>query len=630
MNKDKVYALTDRQQARDKISIFYGSKDNYQHGLKEVIANGVDEINSNFESGTIKVTLANDLQTLTVEDSGRGMPVGEKNEDGQPYYELLFETLFAGSKYEEGLRTIGQNGVGDTVLNYTSAFFHAFSLYDNVMHTVLYNNGGENREYKEEPFKSDKHGTQIQFKLDADIYTNITFTPQEVEDIVQSFAITSPKITLEFTYKDETKTFHYATIKDYFEEVIGNQSTSKIYNIAVGEFSDENEQNTYDVVLTTAPAAIHRSFLNGTAFIEEGTIDNGILNGIRLSLNSMFKKVKGFKPFQLSDVADSVSYVANVSSSAAEFANQTKFTTHKKLYEVQLKKYMDVLLASFSSEQPAAFNKFVKHIQEVQKANGASDLKKAKLKKVLSENIESIGTRVDKLTDSRDHGVDSELFISEGLSAKGSIVDSRNASNQAVYSLRGKLLNVEKASMSDIFGNAEIIDILKIIGAGVSFGKEKDFGKFDLDKARFGKIMIATDADSDGLQIAALVITMLNRLMKPFVDAGRVYIVKTPLYIVHLNDSDEVIYYHTEREKEENIGKLKNVRSISRLKGLGEVDAQTMHDTAMNPDTRNIIQVTKANVADAEKQVLDWMGKAIEARKINIEKSLVDYIDEID
>lgn len=632
MKKDKIYALTDREQARDKISIFYGSNDNFMHGLKEVIANSVDEINSNFDKGMISIVLSDDGKRLDVEDTGRGMPVGEKNEEGQPYYELLFETLFAGGKYETDEALVGQNGVGDTVLNYTSSFFHCFSLYDGVMHTVLYNDGGQNREYKEEKFNGDKskHGTRISFKLDDEIYTHTVFTAEDVKNIAQLFAVTSPKITINFEHKDEKVSFHYDNIEQYFDELITNQSTSSMFKINSQTFTEENEKNVYDVIITTAPAVKKQTFLNGTAFTEEGTLDSGVINGIRLTLNSILKNEKGFKPFKNSDIEDSVSYIVNLKSSKAEFANQTKFTTHKKLYERQLKKYIDIVITSFKSKDRIGFNKFVKHITEVQKANGVNSQKKAKLKKILSENIEQIGNRVDKLHDCGNHDENSELFISEGNSASSSLMDARDASYQAVYSLRGKVLNVEKASTTDIFNNQEIIDILKIIGAGVSFGKSKEYGEFNLDNVRFGKIMIATDADSDGLQISALVITMLNKLMKPFIDDGRVYIVKTPLYIVHLNGNDEVIYYHTEREKEENFKNLKNVRSISRLKGLGEVDAETMNVTAMNKDSRNIIQVTKNDVEAAEEQIQQWMGKAVDSRKINIEENLYKYIDELD
>lgn len=632
MEKDKVVALTDRQKARDKISIFYGSKDNFQHGLKESIANGIDEINQHFEEGTITVSLSDDNMTLQVEDTGRGIPIGETDENGVSYCELLFETLFAGSKYNTDEELVGQNGVGLTVLNYTSSFFTCNSLYDGIVHTVSYSNGGQNREYKEEKFKGDKnlHGTSVLFKLDKDIYTQINFDIDEVRSIVRSFAVTSPKIKLIFSHGNESEEFHYNNIQEYFEELIKNQSTSKIFAIEPYEFNEKNERNIYDVILTTAPGTYQHTFLNGTAFIEKGSLDDGVINGLRLSLNNMFKSKKGFKPYKNSDIEDSVSYIVNAKSSNAEFANQTKFTTHKKIYELQLKKYVDIIVNAFKNEQPKAFEKFVKHIEEVQKANGVNTAKKAKLKKILSENIESIGNKVKKLHDCREHGENAELFISEGLSASGSLVSSRDANYQAIYSLRGKILNVEKATPSDIFDNAEILDILKMIGAGVSFGKQKEYGDFDIDKARFGKIMIATDADSDGLQISALVITMLNKLMQPFVEAGRVYIVKTPLYIVHLNGGDDVIYYHSEREKEIEFPKLSNVRSISRLKGLGEVDPDTMNKTAMNAETRNIIQVTKDDAIEAEKQIQEWMGKNVDERKNSIEDNLFKYLDEID
>ena len=255
---------------------------------------------------------------------------------------------------------------------------------------------------------------------------------------------------------------------------------------------------------------------------------------------------------------------------------------------------------------------------------------KANLNKKLNEKVTGIGNRVEKLVDCNKHGKNSELFIAEGNSALGSIVLAREAENQAAYPLRGKILNCLKANYPTIFSNQVIIDLIKVLGCGVSTDRaNKDLDSFDIKKLRYGKIIIATDADPDGAQIACLIVTMFYRLMPELLNQGHIFIAQTPLYEVKL-DNDEMIYYFSEKEKDDNIQKIKGKYTVARSKGLGELDKEVLSETALHPETRKLIEV---NVDDAEKMIDSletWMGTNIDGRKDFISNNLYKYIEELD
>lgn len=633
MTKENIVVLNERQKARDKISVWFGSADNFYHPIRESLANAIDEISNNFDSGQVKVILHSDNKTITVSDTGRGIPIDGKT-GGVDNSVLLFETTFAGTKYEndKGKFNTGTHGVGNTIINYTSELFEVSSSYNGVEHNLSYTEGGLNKKYSEKKANKSSHGSSFTFKLDDGVYTKTEFDGELVKEIVKHVSVTSPKIT--FLYEgpnDDSAKYHYSSINEYFDEQIGNSSTSGVFSLPSKDYEDEIEKNVYEVIFTTTPDAVQESYLNSTWLSDGGTVPNGVLDAIRLFGNKYAKDNKLFDKamtsFSKEDVSSSISFIANVRSTKVEFTNQTKLSTEKKVYQNQIKQYVTDILNVALIEQPNEINKMYRHIIEVQKSNVNNEKAKKKLKKKLSEKIDGINNRVDKLVDSKEHGLESELFISEGLSAMGSVIQARDAKHQAAYPLRGKILNVMKANWNTIFDNEVIMDLIKTLGTGISADKKnKDYQSFDMSKARFGKVMIAVDADSDGLQIAALIITMFYKLMKPMLDEGRLYLVKTPLYIVKLND-DSVIYYHSEDEKSKKFPKLTGVRSIARLKGLGEVDSETMAETAMNPVTRDIVQVTTKNMSDLDRVIETWMGSAVDGRKDEISKRLPDFVE---
>lgn len=622
---DKVRALGFRDQAREKLPIFFGSRDNYFHPLRELIANGTDEINSHFDNGTIKITheINDNESMITVEDSGRGLPIGETDENGKSYLELLLLTLFAGSKYDNNAGQIGSNGVGLTVTNYTSKYFNVQSAYNGVLHEVTFTDGGNNQDYSTKKISDKKHFTRVSYILDRNVYTGNKFSDTDIENWIKWVSAVAPKIDFEFTNSlGETTNYHYKSFENYFDELVNSQSTSSVFKIEEndGKFViDTTENNQYEVIFTTQAQPVHQVFLNGNPLVEDSSIDSGVINGIRLWFEKYYEGKRKQKPFTNQDIIDSVSYVVNVVSSNGEFSNQTKLSTKKALYQSQTKKIVQTILDNFRENHAVYFNRFEKHLMQVQDSNNKNSKSREKLLKKLNENVDGIKGRIDNFIDSRQHGKDSELFLTEGLSALGSVVKARNSDNQAAFPLRGKVLNVEKAGKSAIMDNAEATNILKIIGGGI--GKD-----FDIEKSRFGKIVISSDQDDDGFQIQALLITLFNKVAQPLLTNGMVYIAKTPLYIIHFTDKDDVLYVSFENEMADIRPTLKNVKSISRVKGLGELDKETMRDTAMNPETRDIVQVTMEDVEKSVEMIENWFGSSVDYRKEYISEHIVDFL----
>ena len=635
---EKIRTLSDREQAREKISIWFGSKDNYVHGIKEVIANGTDEIINKFDSGNIDVVLYDDNQTIEITDTGRGIPIGGET-DGVKNYELLFLKLFAGSKYGEngvaGGNYTGSFGCGLTVVNYTSSLFEATSTYNGKKYHIGFTNGGEIA-FPLSCIDADKdsHGTTIKFKLDKDVYTNTTYIPEEVEDIARRYAVGSNKVTVNFKYKDRKQSYHYDNLADYYTELTGDKNTS---SIAFGEsvaFDDNDEKTSVSIALSTTTETKQESYLNLTHLSSGGKINEGVLTGVKIYANKYCKLNKLFpkniNSFTDSDVEESISFVAVMFSNNVEFENQTKFSTAKALYKEVAKKRAMQILEVMEIEDTTGFKKIIDHLLLVQKDNTNNQKQKENLKKKLKEKVDNMVNKIDKFVDCRVHGEEAELYLAEGDSAHGSVVLARDGRFQASMPMGGKFLNVEKVNNIDaITSNDIVMNVIKVLGCGVDLGKKyKDVTEFDIKKLRYGKIICASDEDPDGAQIQCLVITMFNKLMPQIIHEGKLYIARTPLFEIKLKN-DEMIYAHTDEERDSLIKEHgKNIVNIARVKGLGELEAEVMAETAMNPETRHLIQVTIDDVKKAQQSIDDWMGSDVTNRKEFISTNLNKYIQD--
>ena len=637
-NKEKIIQLSTHDTCRQKLSIFYGSNSNYLHGFREVLINAVDEISNNFESGVVSIELASDNQTITIKDSGRGIHLF-KETNGTDNYKLLFDTLFAGTNYEnieKGKVTTGTNGVGTCVLNHTSEIFKVVSWHDNIEETVEYHYGElVNAHENKQEEGSSIHGTQFTFKLDDDIYTNTIFKENELEEIIDSLAGVTSNITYTFTYNGNSKTFHYENELDYIENRASQKLCENIEFPTVTIQSEVNvngdkaiEVNKIKAIISLSSEPFQQTFLNRTQLIEHGTIFDGVVQGIIKSFNKHFKA----SPITKQDVEMSFNIFASVLSTNVEFANQTKFSTSKNLYKKLLADYIVKHLEVVEHEKPTIYEQMKKYLIEIHNFNTKSTESIKKMKKKLSETVGGINGKVEGLIDCKEHGENAELFICEGQSAKGSCVDARIARNQAVFAIRGKILSCLKADYNTIFNNEIVTNIFKILGCGIEIvdKKHKELATFNKDNLRFGKIILTADADCDGDTICCLLLTMFYRLAPTLIKDGHIYIARTPLFEIKLKGGKE-LYANNDKEKE-NILKEhgNNVLKIQRAKGLGELDARPLHDTTMNPDTRIIERVYVEDAERMSKYFEKWFGKDVAERKEFIGKNFNNYDFDLD
>ena len=632
MSKDKIKQLSEKEQARQKVSIWFGSKENYYHPFKEVLFNGIDEINNNFENGKMTITLDESKKIVSITDTGRGIPINGET-DGVPNYHLLLLKLFAGTNYENnesGKMTTGTNGVGLTVTNYCSKSFSVKSFRKDGIYSIKFNNGGQ----IEQPLKKEKNetnmtGTQICFELDDEVFSNTVYDFEEILDIAKKASGVNKKTKIIVKQGENEREFHYDNIGEYFNEISTNNTSAVIVG-SEKTFELENETNQMELVLTTSPEPIQESYLNITYLKEGGSINEGIINGVKLSVNKYCKakKLLNEKLGTLSnaDIADSISFVCNFKSTNVEFSNQTKYSTGKKLYGDIAKQFTQELLEIYMIEQPKDFEKFVAHILEVQKFNNKSQASKKALKKKLSEKVDSF-TKIEGLVDCKEHGENSELFICEGKSALGSVITARNPVNQAGMAIRGKIMNCLKSSYDEIFKSQIVTDIIKVLGCGIDTDKKnKDLGEFNEQALRYGKIVISTDMDADGYQIACLLLTLFYRLTPQLIKSGRIYIALTPLFEIKDLKTGTTHYAFSEEEKENIISSLEKFK-ISRNKGLGELDAKVMAETGVNPDTRTIVKVDIDDIKEMEKSFEIWMDEEVTTRKNIILNELDKYVD---
>ncbi|MGL5649546.1 MAG: ATP-binding protein [Clostridium sp.] len=579
--KDKISSLSHREQAREKLPTYYGSRDNFYHGVSELLNNATDEVINNFDKGTISIELDDTCEIITVSDTGRGIPI-----DDEESVELLFETLFASGKYETSEDSnSGVNGVGTTVLNFTSDFFICDSYMNGMHYRVSYSEGGRNKQY-EKLGKTEKHGTRISFKLDKTMYTETKFSPNEIENKLRRASLMTDKIVFEYKHNDEVKVFNNTMIQyfeNYSKDILGDiiecnqKQFSKTTTIErKGEIKEVQEIANIEVIfgICIGDEVFQETMLNGNYLKDNGTIFEGIIEGFRYVLNKHCKDNKMFKKSEKQnispqDIENGISFVARLFSNIVEFEGQTKFSTKKEYYKKVARDYIVENLEIIILENKKLFDRMVDQVLICKRANENNEKAKQVLKKKLTEKVDGINGIVEGFIDCElEKG--GEIFFTEGKSALGSIILARDSYFQAGYPLRGKMINPFKNKIPKVLANEEIQDMIRLLECGVEVRNKftKDLPQFDIDKLRWRKIIMTSDADSDGKQINVLGLANIYKLCPSLITKGYVYIALPPLFEIKVTDSEK--YYAltiSERDQiiKEKVGNRKH--EVHRLKG---------------------------------------------------------------
>ena len=618
----QIQVLEGLEAVRKRPGMYIGSTSSagLHHLVWEIVDNSIDEALAGFATHIeIDITKENHIR---VTDDGRGIPVDIQEKTGRPAVETVFTVLHAGGKFGGGGYKVsgGLHGVGASVVNALSTDLTVQVFKEGNIYEQSYKRGAVLDDLKIIG-KTDKHGTSVYFVPDPEIFQETTeFDFDKLANRVRELAFLNKGLKLTITdYRPEEpvrKSFCYeGGIKSYVEHL--NKSKQVLFEEPIYV---EGEQDGIQVeVAMQYTSGYHTnllSFTNNIHTYEGGTHESGMKTALTRVINDYARRQKLMKENEekLSgeDVREGLTAVVSIKHPDPQFEGQTK----TKLGNSEARTITDRLFSThfdkFLMENPQVARKIVEKGILASKARLAAKRAREVTRKKSGLEISNLP---GKLADcSSNDPTISELFIVEGDSAGGSAKQGRSRHFQAILPIRGKILNVEKATLDKILANEEIRSLFTAMGTG--FG-----GDFDLSKARYQKLVIMTDADVDGSHIRTLLITLFYRYMRPAVEAGYIYIAQPPLY--KLKQGKNEYYIQNDEELE---AKLKELPAhpkpqLSRYKGLGEMDAEQLWETTMNPENRSMLQVSVEDAAEAD-QILDiLMGDRVEPRREFIESN---------
>ena len=618
----QIQVLEGLEAVRKRPGMYIGSTSSagLHHLVWEIVDNSIDEALAGFATHIeIEITKENHIR---VTDDGRGIPVDIQEKTGRPAVETVFTVLHAGGKFGGGGYKVsgGLHGVGASVVNALSTDLTVQVFKEGNIYEQSYKRGAVLDDLKIIG-TTDKHGTSVYFVPDPEIFQETTeFDFDKLANRVRELAFLNKGLKLTITdYRPEEpvkKSFCYeGGIKSYVEHL--NKSKQVLFEEPIYV---EGEQDGIQVeVAMQYTSGYHTnllSFTNNIHTYEGGTHESGMKTALTRVINDYARRQKLMKENEekLSgeDVREGLTAVVSIKHPDPQFEGQTK----TKLGNSEARTITDRLFSThfdkFLMENPQVARKIVEKGILASKARLAAKRAREVTRKKSGLEISNLP---GKLADcSSNDPTITELFIVEGDSAGGSAKQGRSRHFQAILPIRGKILNVEKATLDKILANEEIRSLFTAMGTG--FG-----GDFDLSKARYQKLVIMTDADVDGSHIRTLLITLFYRYMRPAVEAGYIYIAQPPLY--KLKQGKNEYYIQNDEELE---AKLKELPAhpkpqLSRYKGLGEMDAEQLWETTMNPENRSMLQVSVEDAAEAD-QILDiLMGDRVEPRREFIESN---------
>ena len=618
----QIQVLEGLEAVRKRPGMYIGSTSSagLHHLVWEIVDNSIDEALAGFATHIeIEITKENHIR---VTDDGRGIPVDIQEKTGRPAVETVFTVLHAGGKFGGGGYKVsgGLHGVGASVVNALSTDLTVQVFKDGNIYEQSYKRGAVLDDLKIIG-KTDKHGTSVYFVPDPEIFQETTvFEFDKLANRVRELAFLNKGLKLTITdFREEEpvrKSFCYeGGIKSYVEHL--NKSKQVLFEEPIYV---EGEQDGIQVeVAMQYTSGYHTnllSFTNNIHTYEGGTHESGMKTALTRVINDYARRQKLMKENEekLSgeDVREGLTAVISIKHPDPQFEGQTK----TKLGNSEARTITDRLFSThfdkFLMENPQVARKIVEKGILASKARLAAKRAREVTRKKSGLEISNLP---GKLADcSSNDPTITELFIVEGDSAGGSAKQGRSRHFQAILPIRGKILNVEKATLDKILANEEIRSLFTAMGTG--FG-----GDFDLSKARYQKLVIMTDADVDGSHIRTLLITLFYRYMRPAVEAGYIYIAQPPLY--KLKQGKNEYYIQNDEELEEKLKELPShpKPQLSRYKGLGEMDAEQLWETTMNPENRSMLQVSVEDAAEAD-QILDiLMGDRVEPRREFIESN---------
>jgi len=631
-NEESIQVLEGLEAVRKRPGMYIGSTDSrgLHHLVYEIVDNAIDEVLAGY-GNHIKVTI-HENNSITVQDFGRGIPTG-MHKSGKPTPQVIFTVLHAGGKFGAGgyKTSGGLHGVGASVVNALSESLEVTIHREGTAYRQRFEKGGVPVTGLEVIGKTKASGSTITFKPDPDIFSTTVYSFEILAERLResAFLLKGLKIELIDLRNDKQETFLFNDgIKSFVSFL--NEGKDILHDVVYFEGESQDIEVNFAFQYSGSYTENILSFVNNVRTRDGGTHETGAKTVLTRIFND-FARRNGLlkekeKNLDGADIREGLSAIISVRipEHLLQFEGQTK----SKLGTMEARSAVDNVIAEklnfFFEENRATATQLIKKAVKAAQVREAArkareDARNGKTKKRKETNLSG------KLTPAQTKNpAKNELFLVEGDSAGGSAKLGRNRAFQAILPLRGKVINTEKAKMEDIFKNEEINTMIYTIGAGVG-------SSFDLSDVNYKKIIIMTDADTDGAHIQVLLLTFFFRYMRELVEAGRVYIALPPLYKVSRgNGAKSVVeYVWTDDELPDAIAKVGKGYMLQRYKGLGEMNADQLWDTTMNPATRTLIQVSVEDAADADHRVTTLMGDKVEPRREWIEKN-VDFTLEDD
>lgn len=624
---DAIQVLEGLEAVRKRPGMYIGSTDSrgLHHLVYEIVDNAVDEALAGFGSHII-VKIHED-NSISVRDYGRGMPTG-MHKLGKPTPEVIFTILHAGGKFGQGgyKTSGGLHGVGSSVVNALSKYLEVTIYREGQVYRQRFENGGNPVTTLEVIGKTKETGTLVRFLPDNTIFSATKYNYDTLAERLRESAFLLKGLKIEiFDERGEGQheIFHYENGIEAFVEYL-NEEKDVLHPVKYVEGTKDDIEVEFAFQFNDGYTETILSFVNNVRTRDGGTHETGAKSALTRVFNEYARKTgllkEKDKNLEGSDIREGLSAVVSVRipESLLQFEGQTK----SKLGTTEARSAVDSVVSEkllYVLEENAELSanlvrKAIRAGQAREAARKAREDARSGKKKKASTLLSG------KLTPAQSrNAARNELYLVEGDSAGGSAKQGRDRSFQAILPLRGKVINTEKAKLSDIMKNEEISTIIHTIGAGVG-------PDFTVEDAAYDKVIIMTDADTDGAHIQVLLLTFFYKYMRPLIDAGKVYIALPPLYKISKGSGKkEVIEYAwTEKELQAAIKKVGKGYIIQRYKGLGEMNADQLWDTTMNPETRTLIRVTIEDGARAERRVTTLMGDKVEPRRKWIESN-VDF-----